>query len=62
MKFDFVGMGMARKFLQMGYTRARRSANHRSGRRYREGTGEVADRVEDPAKCDCFSAVQGGKW
>ena len=28
---DFVGMDMARKFLQMGYTRARRYANHASG-------------------------------
>jgi len=26
---DFVGMDMARKFLQMGYTRGRRYANHR---------------------------------
>ena len=31
---DFVGMDMARKFLQMGWTRARRYANHRSGRKY----------------------------
>lgn len=31
---DFVGMDMARKFLQMGYTRARRYANHASGRKY----------------------------
>ena len=31
---DFVGMDMARKFLQMGYTRARRYANHPSGRKY----------------------------
>lgn len=30
---DFVGMAMARKFLQMGFTRARRYANHRSGRK-----------------------------
>ena len=34
---DFVGMDMARKFLQMGYTRARRYANRRSGRKYRRG-------------------------
>ncbi len=33
-KEDFVGMDMARKFLQMGYTRARRYANHPSGRKY----------------------------
>ena len=31
---DFVGMDMARKFLQMGMTRARRYANHRSGHKY----------------------------
>lgn len=31
---DFVGMDMARKFLQMGFTRARRYANHPSGRKY----------------------------
>ncbi len=31
---DFVGADMARKFLQMGYTRARRYANHRGGKKY----------------------------
>lgn len=31
---DFAGMDMARKFLQMGYTRARRYANHKSGKKY----------------------------
>lgn len=31
---DFVGMDMARKFLQMGYTRSRRYANQKSGRKY----------------------------
>lgn len=31
---DFVGADMARKFLQMGWTRARRYANHRSGKKY----------------------------
>jgi hypothetical protein len=33
-KNDFVGMDMARKFLQMGYTRSRRYANHSSGKKY----------------------------
>ncbi len=33
-KDDFVGMDMARKFIQMGYTRARRYANHKGGRKY----------------------------
>lgn len=31
---DFVGMDMARKFLQMGHTRSRRYANHKSGKKY----------------------------
>lgn len=31
---DFVGADMARKFLQMGFTRARRYANHAGGRKY----------------------------
>jgi hypothetical protein len=30
---DFVGMDMARKYLQMGYTRARRYANRKGGRK-----------------------------
>ncbi|EPQ29777.1 uncharacterized protein PFL1_02450 [Pseudozyma flocculosa PF-1] len=33
---DFVGCDMARKFIQMGYTRSRRYANHRGGRKYRD--------------------------
>lgn len=33
---DFVGMDMARKFLQMGFTRSRRYANHASGNKYDE--------------------------
>lgn len=32
---DFVGMDMARKFLQMGYTRARRYANYPGGKKIR---------------------------
>lgn len=31
---DFVGADMSRKFLQMGYTRSRRYANHASGKKY----------------------------
>lgn len=34
---DFVGMDMARKYLQMGVTRSRRYANHRTGRKYGPG-------------------------
>ena len=43
---DFVGMDMARKFLQMGYTRARRYANHRSGKKYDEN-GQVRPQERD---------------
>jgi len=31
---DFVGADTARKLLQMGYTRARRYANHKGGKKY----------------------------
>lgn len=51
-KDDFVGMDMARKFLQMGYTRSRRYANHKSGRKYKEGTKEVLERQEDAVKAE----------
>jgi hypothetical protein len=48
---DFVGMDMARKFLQMGFTRARRYANHSSGRKYgREG--KVLPFRPDPEKAE----------
>ena len=49
---DFVGMDMARKFLQMGYTRSRRYANHKSGRKYKKGTREVLAREEDAVKAE----------
>ena len=31
---DFVGADMARKLIQMGFTWARRHANHRGGKKY----------------------------
>jgi hypothetical protein len=49
-KDDFVGMDMARKFLQMGYTRSRRYANHKSGRKYAASTREPVPREEDQEK------------
>lgn len=48
---DFVGMDMARKYLQMGFTRARRYANHKSGRKYDAAGGELP-REEDPIKAE----------
>lgn len=49
---DFVGMDMARKFLQMGYTRSRRYANHKSGRKYEKDSKSVLPREEDPVKAE----------
>ena len=63
-KGDFIGMDMVRKFLQMGFTRARRYANHKGGQKY---DGPVPDdkkgqsgahgrnqlpREEDPVKAE----------
>ncbi|MBW8684639.1 DUF4385 domain-containing protein [Chitinophaga rhizophila] len=51
---DFVGADMARKYLQMGFTRARRYANYKGGIKYQKdndyklnerGTGEEAKAV-----------------
>lgn len=49
---DFVGMDMARKFLQMGYTRSRRYANHKSGRKYAANSKTVLPREEDLIKAE----------
>ncbi len=47
---DFVGADLARKFLQIGFTRARRYANHKGGRKYNQETGAERPRVEDAEK------------
>lgn len=49
---DFPGADMARKFLQMGWTRARRYANHKGGRKYDKWTGEELPRTNDEVKAD----------
>jgi hypothetical protein len=64
-KQDFVGMDMARKFLQMGYTRSRRYANHKGGKKYdgpvpadkkgqsgAHGRKELPRSDEDPLKAE----------
>ncbi|EME40710.1 hypothetical protein DOTSEDRAFT_82281 [Dothistroma septosporum NZE10] len=38
---DFVGADMARKFIQMGMTRAKRYANHKGGRKYDRTEREI---------------------
>ena len=46
---DFIGMDMCRKFLEMGFTRARRYANHNSGRKYKRGTRDILPQEKDHA-------------
>jgi hypothetical protein len=48
---DFVGADMARKFLMMGWTRARRYANHSSGRKYVPGTRDMLPVDENNQDC-----------
>ena len=48
---DFVGMDMARKFLEMGFTRSRRYANHKDGKKYDEN-GNIRPQEEDWATSD----------
>ena len=48
---DFVGMDMCRKFLEMGFTRARRYANHKDGKKYDEH-GNVKPQEKDWATSD----------
>ena len=52
---DFVGMDMARKFLQMGFTRARRYANHKSGRKWSPDKSAVLPLDLDPVKAESAS-------
>ncbi len=52
---DFPGADMARKFLQMGWTRARRYANHRGGRKYDPATGAELPRIHDAEKAEAAS-------
>ncbi|WP_019376688.1 DUF4385 domain-containing protein [Virgibacillus halodenitrificans] len=57
---DFIGMDMARKFLQMGYTRSRRYANYKGGKKY-DKHGEVNDRHMDSEKAKS-AAIFEVKW
>ena len=71
---DFVGADMARKFLQMGYTRARRYANHKGGKKYdgpvpddkkgvsgAHGRPELPRSPEDPVKAEA-ARIFKAKW
>ena len=50
---DFIGMDMSRKFLEMGFTRARRYANHPDGKKYARD-GFV--RPQSPVALHCVKA------
>lgn len=58
---DFVGMDMARKYLQMGYTRARRYANHRGGRKRAADGTAVPLGSGDPVKAE-IAAIFRVRW
>ena len=47
---DFIGMDMCRKFLEMGFTRARRYANHRDGKKYNKNR-KVKPQEPDAMTC-----------
>ena len=49
-KKDFIGMDMCRKFLEMGFTRSRRYANHRNGKKY-DKEGNIIPQEKDHATC-----------
>lgn len=57
---DFVGMDMARKFIQMGYTRARRYANHPGGKKY-DADKQVLPREINEEKA-ASAAIFKGYW
>ncbi|EAM8910367.1 DUF4385 family protein, partial [Salmonella enterica] len=60
-KDDFVGMDMARKFLQMGYTRARRYTNHKGGRKYSKEDGSILPYQNDEVKAES-AAIFKAQW
>lgn len=47
---DFIGADMCRKFLEMGFTRARRYANHHSGKKY-DKNGNIKPQEVDSETC-----------
>ncbi|WP_345242788.1 DUF4385 domain-containing protein [Pontibacillus salipaludis] len=57
---DFVGMDMARKYIQMGYTRARRYANYKGGKKY-DQDGNINERDIDEEKAESARIFEE-KW
>jgi len=67
---DFVGADMARKYLQMGYTRARRYANYKGGKKYdaaknyallARGTGEEEKAKAAAVFYTCWKAAEANE-
>lgn len=67
---DFVGADMARKYLQMGFTRARRYANYKGGKKYdaAQGYALLERGTGDPEKAkaaiifyDCYKAAEANE-
>ncbi len=60
---DFVGADMARKYLQMGFTRARRYRNYKGGKKYDKENGYKAleKGTGDPEKA-ASAAIFYDKW
>jgi len=56
-KKDFIGMDMARKFLEMGFTRARRYANHKTGTKY-DASKRVLPQESDALTSEKAKAAQ----
>ena len=54
---DFVGMDMCRKFLEMGFTRARRYANHKDGKKYGKD-GKILPQEKDWATSEKAMAAK----
>ena len=60
---DFVGADMARKFLQMGYTRARRYANYKGGKKYDKDHGYAQlERGTGASEKAASAAIFYEKW
>ena len=55
-KKDFIGMDMCRKFLEMGFTRARRYANHKDGKKYGKD-GKILPQEKDWATSEKAKAA-----
>ena len=58
---EFVGMDLARKYLQMGYTRATRYARHKGGRKYAADGAEKPRTPADPVKAEA-AAIFRAAW